>query len=287
MNILVIGGAGFIGTNLVKELKKNTDDKIYVLDNYFSGSEENHIKGVEYIQKSTWDIKEIEIKMDVVYHFGEYSRVVPSFKDVEYVWCANLWGTTFVLQRCLEWNAKFIYSASSTKFGGDEHLCPYSWAKSKMVELVKNYRDWYGLKYEICYFYNVYGEHQISKGKMATVLGIFEEQYKNNQRRTVVAPGTQTRHFTHVKDIVDGLLKIQKQDGNREWYLQNEKEYTMFDVAKMFSKKTKDFKLIKMRDGERLDSITIKNDTQKVLNWKPKRNLKDWIDKIKKPTQNE
>jgi UDP-glucose 4-epimerase len=274
MNILVTGGSGFIGTNLIKELKKNKSNNIYALDNCFSSKPQKDI-----IKLNTWDIRELNnLKIDLVYHFGEYSRVVPSFKDAEYVWTSNLWGTSFVLEQCVKWKAKIIYSASSSKFGNNENLCPYSWSKSKMVELIKNYNEWFGLQYEICYFYNVYGEHQISKGDYATVLGIFEEQYKNKKSLSVVEPGTQTRHFTHVKDIVDGLIKTNSINKNYEWYLQNKKEYTILEVAKMF---TDDISMIPSRRGERDKSITIENDTEKLLNWKPKYKLIDWIKNIK------
>ena len=163
MKILVTGGAGYVGSNLIKHLKKHTNATITSLDNYFTGQEDNHIKGVKYISSSTWKINELD-KQDVVYHFGEYSRVVPSFKDVEYLMTTNLWGTSRVIEQCKRWNAKLIYSASSSKFGNNENLSPYSWVKAKMVELIKNYYNWYGLNYEICYFYNVYGKNHISEG---------------------------------------------------------------------------------------------------------------------------
>ena len=163
MKILVTGGAGYVGSNLIKHLKKHTNTTITSLDNYFTGQKDNHIEGVEYIQGNTWEINQLP-KQDIVYHFGEYSRVVPSFKDVDYLMTANLWGTSRVLEQCNKWNAKLIYSASSSKFGDNENLSPYSWVKSKMVELIKNYAEWYKLKYEICYFYNVYGKNHITEG---------------------------------------------------------------------------------------------------------------------------
>jgi UDP-glucose 4-epimerase len=277
MKILVTGGAGYVGSNLVKHLKKHTNATITSLDNYFTGQEANHIKGVEYIQNCTWNINELP-KQDIVYHFGEYSRVVPSFKDVEYLMTSNLWGTSRVLEQCKKWNAKLIYSASSSKFGGNENLSPYSWVKAKMVELIKNYGEWYGLKYEVCYFYNVYGKNHISEGDYATVIGIFEKQYKEGKALTIVGDGKQSRQFTHIDDIVNALDKVRKRDGNKEWYLSSDVEYKIIDVARMF---TDNIKFIPERKGERYKATTIQNDTKKVLNWKIKNNLEDYINGTK------
>jgi UDP-glucose 4-epimerase len=277
MNILVTGGAGYIGSNLIKHLKENTDATITSLDNYFTGQEANHIKGVEYIQDCTWKINELP-KQDIVYHFGEYSRVVPSFKDVEYLMTTNLWGTSRVLEQCKRWNAKLIYSASSSKFGGNENLSPYSWVKAKMVELIKNYSEWYGLKHEVCYFYNVYGKNHISEGDYATVIGIFEKQYKEGKALTIVGDGKQSRQFTHIDDIVNALDKVRMKDSNKEWYLSSDVEYKIIDVAKMF---TDNIKFIPERKGERYKAVSIKNDTKEVLNWETKNNLKDYINGTK------
>jgi UDP-glucose 4-epimerase len=274
MKILVTGGAGYIGSNLIKHLKRHTNATITSMDNYFTGNKDNHIKGVKYIEDCTWDIQKLP-KQDIVYHFGEYSRVVPSFKDVEYLTTTNLWGTSRVIEQCKKWKAKLIYSASSSKFGGNENLSPYSWVKAKMVELIKNYHDWYDLKYEICYFYNVYGKNHISEGDYATVIGIFEKQYKEGKALTVVGNGKQSRQFTHVDDIVDALDKVRKQDYNREWHLSSDEDYKIIDVAKMF---TDDIKFVPKRKGERYKAVTIENDTKKVLKWKIKNNLKDYID---------
>lgn len=277
MKILVTGGAGYVGSNLIKHLKKHTNATITSLDNYFTGKEANHIKGVEYIQDCSWDIHKLP-KQDIVYHFGEYSRVVPSFKDVEYLMTSNLWGTTRVLEQCKKWNAKLIYSASSSKFGNNEDLSPYSWVKAKMVELIKNYSEWYKLKYEVCYFYNVYGKNHISEGDYATVIGIFEKQYKEGKALTVVGDGNQSRQFTHIDDIVNALDKIRKQDYNKEWYLSSDKDYKIIDVAKMF---TDNIEFVPERKGERYNAVTIPNDTKKILNWEIKNDLKTYINGTK------
>lgn len=286
--VLVTGGTGFVGCNLIKELlKKYPETEITVLDNYFTSDKFNHLKSkkVKYIEGNTWDIEshfESMEPFDTVFHFGEYSRIVSSFNDIEYVIKSNLYGTSKVLEMCKKWGAKLIYSASSSKFGNDgkdENLSPYSWVKAKMVELIKNYHEWFGLKYEICYFYNVYGPQQINKGDYATVIGIFERQYKNGEELTVVEPGTQSRDFTHVYDIVNGVIKTIEMNMNREWVLRSGKEYQLVDVAKMF---TNNIKMLPTRKGERYSSGELKNDnTRQVLNWKPKHTLIDWVKKIK------
>ena len=277
MKILVTGGAGYIGSNLIKQLRETTSHTITSIDNYFTGQVTNHIAGVEYRQTSTWDISELE-RQDVVYHLGEYSRVVPSFNDIEYLTTTNLWGTSRVIEQCSKWNAKLIYSASSSKFGGNENLSPYSWVNAKMVELIKNYTEWYGLKSEICYFYNVYGKNHITEGNYATVIGIFERQLKKGEPLSIVGTGMQTRQFTHIDDIVSGLIKIGKQDRCREWYLSSGIDYTIKEVAEMFSDNIEYLPIIK---GERYHSLTIKNDTKKVLKWKCKNNLKTYINGTK------
>jgi len=288
-NVLITGGAGFIGSNLIKELlKKNQDIRIWSLDNYYTGDYNNHINDsrVMYWNGNTWDIEDIyndivsngfEIVFDTVFHFGEYSRIVKSFDDVGYVTKSNLYGTTKVLEMCKKWGAKLIYSASSSKFGNggkDENLSPYSWVKSKMVELIKNYNIWYNLQYEICYFFNVYGPNQITKGDYSTVIGIFERQYKNNEPLSVVEPGTQSRDFTHVHDVVEGVIKTVKMNMNREWMLRSGVNHKIIDVAKMF---TDNIIMLPERRGERFTSEEFYNDTEEVLGWKPKHKLEEYI----------
>ncbi len=285
--VLITGGAGFIGSNLVNKLsKKYPKLKIYILDNYFSGNASNHIQtspNLFYQRGNTWDVEEIykDMSFDIVFHFGEYSRIVQSFRDVNYVMKSNLHGTTKILEMCRKWNAKLIYSASSSKFGNegkDENLSPYSWVKSKMVELIKNYNEWYNLQYEICYFFNVYGPNQITEGDYATVIGIFEKQYKNNKPLTVVTPGTQSRDFTHIFDVVEGVIKTTYMNMNREWMLRAGINYKIIDVANMF---TNNIKIIPERRGERFTSKEFEDDTEKVLNWKPKYNLEKYIKNLK------
>lgn len=282
-NVLVTGGAGFIGSNLIKSLQKKYNNiNIVSLDNYFTGSEENHIEGVQYIQGNTWDANIIfkDQSYDTVFHFGEYSRIVKSFEDINFVSKSILSGTPTIINLCKKWNAKLVYSASSSKFGNngeDENLSPYAWMKSKMVELIKNYNTWYDLKYEICYFFNVYGPGQIMKGDYATVVGIFERQWKDGKPCTVVSPGTQSRDFTHVNDIVSGLLLASQRNDNHEWYLRSGVNTTMIDLAEMYG----EWKMIPERRGERFTSKYFQSDTEDRLNWKPIYNLTEWINIIK------
>jgi UDP-glucose 4-epimerase len=255
-----------------------------VLDNFFTSNEENRLTSekVKYINASTWDIEKHFTKeeglFDTVFHFGEYSRIVKSFDDVDYVMKTNLHGTTRVLEMCRNWKAKLIYSASSSKFGNngkDENLSPYSWAKSKIVELIKNYNSWFNLQYEICYFFNVYGPGQITSGDYATVVGIFERQHINNEKMTVVSPGTQTRDFTHVNDIVNGVVKTVDMNMNKEWHLRSGKNVSIIEVANMF--KRGNWQLIPERRGERFTSEEFESDTNEVLDWQPEMNLQLWV----------
>lgn len=282
-NVLVTGGAGFVGSNLIKQLiKTNPELNITSLDNYFTGNHKNHVAGVEYYRGNTWEADSIfeSREFDTVFHFGEYSRIVQSFRDIDFVHRSILSGTPVILELCRKWNAKLIYSASSSKFGNegkDENLSPYSWMKSKMVELIKNYGEWYDLQYEICYFFNVYGPGQITEGDYATVIGIFERQYKEGKKCTVVTPGTQTRDFTHIGDIVSGLIKASQRMDNKEWHLRSGVNVSIIDVAEMFG----EWELIPERRGERFTSEEFPSDTEMKLNWKPEYNLQDWINSRK------
>ena len=285
MNILVTGGAGFVGSNLIKELTKiYPKSRIVSVDNYFTGKKSNHIKGVTYLSTSVNDFIEFnnEFKPDIVYHFGEYSRIVKSFEDIDYLIETNLYSTSKLIEKCIQWDCKLIYSASSSKFGNkgdDENLSPYSWVKAKMVELIKNYGKWFNLKYEIVYFYNVYGPGQIEKGDYATVIGIFERQYRDGEILTVVSPGTQERDFTHIEDIVNGTILISQQNLNHEWFLRKGDPKTIIQIANLFDKDK--WVMVEQRRGERQTADIVENDTNKILGWKPKHTIEKYINSLK------
>lgn len=280
--ILVTGGAGYIGSNLIANLIKDRDvDEIVSIDNYFSGSENNHHPSskITYIKGNTWDIQFLLKKNDfnLIYHFGEYSRIVHSFEDFDFVEKSIVRGTLEVLKFCLKNNSKLIYSASSSKFGNDgkdENLSPYAFFKSKNVELIKNFKTWFNLDYEICYFFNVFGRNHIRKGKYATVIAIFEEQYLQGKPLTVVGKGEQSRDFTHINDVCKGILKASKMRLNHEYFLRYGENFKIIEVAKKFNTR-----IIHTpeRPGERFTSEDFETDTEKLLNWKAEINLYDYI----------
>ena len=288
MNILVTGGAGFIGSNLIYELKKLYENvNIISVDNYTSGKVENHIEGVKYIKGNTWDIKFIEeiqnFNPKYVFHFGEFSRIVLSFEKPNETFRSNTFGTQQILQYCIEKNSKLIYSGSSAIFGNkmkDQNLNPYAWTKSKNIELIHNYKDWFGLNFAICYFYNVFGPNQISTGPYSTVIGIFEDQYKNNKPLTIVKPGTQKRCFTHIKDIIDGIILVAEKGSGDEYFLGTKENISIIDIAHMFNWS---YIFIDKRKGERENSTLIKSKIDE-LGWNPNYNIKDYIKDFVKNT---
>ena len=282
--ILITGGAGFIGSNLIKFiLKRKKSIQIYSLDNYSSGKSSNHINSfkVKYLKGSTLDLNKnknlLKIKFDKVYHFAEYSRIVPSFVDYELCLKNNNFGTLEVIKFCLKNNAKLIYSASSSTIGKNKNLSPYSWSKYSSNELIKNFSKWFGLKYVIVYFYNVYGNNQILNGKMAAVIGIFEAQYKTGKPLTIVKPGTQKRDFTHVDDIVNGTYLASTKAINDEFHIGSGKNYKLVDIVKMFKS---EYIYVEERPGERFYSLSNSNKAKRILNYKPKHNLKEYIKKF-------
>lgn len=284
-NILVTGGAGFIGTNLIKRLVKN-NHKIISIDNYTSGKRSNHVDCVEYINLDTKDFNKnnqlFYLDFDVVFHLGEYSRIESSFNDINEVWNSNVIGTFNILEYCRLNKTKLVYAGSSTKFAeeGVGHS-PYSFVKSQASDLVKNYGRWFDVKYSICYFYNVFGEGYDSSpvNGYESVISIFEKQYKNNKPITVCGDGSQTRIFTYVGDIVDGLIKSWDYDKNEEFQLNNPNEYSILEIAKMFSN---NIMHIPSRKGDRKCSTITNNNTRDLLGWETTINIDEWIEKIKK-----
>ena len=287
--IIVTGGAGFVGSNLIEFLLKKTKYKIISLDNYSSGSKNNHIKGarVSYIKGDTLEIKKIlkkyKKKIFTIFHFGEFSRIFQSFKKFDKCYQSNSIGSQAVFKFCLDNNIKLIYSATSASLGNkgkDKNLSPYAFTKSKNLEMLENLKKWFNFKFEIIYFYNVYGPNQIEKGSMATVIGIFEKQYKNDVPLTVVKPGSQTRRFTHVNDTVEACIFAWQKNKCMHYCISNKKVYSILEVAKQFSSK---IKLIPIRKGERYASkLTSMNLSNKVHKLFGKINLADYIKNQKK-----
>ncbi len=283
-NIIVItGGAGFVGTNLIVLLLKKTKFKIISIDNYSSGSKKNHIKNnrINYIDASTSDIFKIlkkPKKINSIFHFGEFSRIYQSFLNMNECIESNTIGTNAVFNYCLKNKIRLIYSATSASLGNkgqDKNLSPYAFTKSKNLELLENLKKWFQFKYEVIYFYNVYGPYQISKGKMSTVIGIFENAYKNKRHLPVVKPGSQKRRFTHIQDTIEICFIAWKKNLCRHYSISNHKSYSIIEVAKMFNSK---IIFLKKRPGERYASaLTNMNLSNKVYKYFGKISLKNYI----------
>jgi UDP-glucose 4-epimerase len=284
-NIIVItGGAGFIGSNLIEELIKIRKYKIVSFDNYSSGRIVNHIKNprIKYLKGNTKNISKIlkkyKNKIHTIFHFGEFSRIFQSFKKFKECFNSNIQGSTELFRFALDNKIKVIYSATSASLGNsgkDMNLSPYAFTKAKNLELLENLKKWFNLRYEVVYFYNVYGPRQICKGEMATVVGIFEEHYKDKRSLPVVRPGSQTRRFTHVKDTVNACLVAWKKNKCRHYSVASNKSYSIVQLAKMFDCK---IKYLPRRSGERFSSALKKmNLSNKVIRIKARVKIKDYI----------
>ena len=281
--ILITGGAGFVGTNLIKLFLKRTNYKIISLDDYSSGNKKNHIKNkrVKYIKGKTVDIEKIIKKpkeINSVFHFGEFARIYQSFLKMNECIESNNIGSNAVFNYCLKNKIKLIYSATSASLGNngkDKNLSPYAFSKAKNLELLENLKKWFNFKYEVIYFYNVYGPYQICKGQMSTVIGIFEDHYKRGKPLPVVKPGTQSRRFTHIDDTVEICYYAWKRNLCRHYSIANKKSYSILEVAKMFNSK---IKFLPKRLGERYASALInKNLSNKMYKYFGKINLKDYV----------
>ena len=271
--LIITGGAGFIGTNLIKKLALETNFNIISIDNYSSGNKKNHLKNrkVKYIKGDIQDIKLIlkkyKNKIHTLFHFGEFSRIYQSFNHFNECYKSNTIGSKEVFKFCLDNKIKLIYSATSASLGNrgrDKNLSPYAFTKSKNIEFLENLKKWFNFKYEVIYFYNVYGPNQICTGKMATVIGIFENCYLNKKPLPVVKPGTQSRRFTHIQDTIEVCYKAWKKDQNRYYSISNTKSYTILQVANLFKSK---IKYLPKRKGERyasaLSSMSLTNKVHK------------------------
>lgn len=282
--ILVTGGAGFIGSHLIEELLKDPKNKVISLDNYFTGSEKNHHPGATYLRGETKDIETlVEEKPDIIYHLGEYSRVLTSFDDIPLVWRLNAAGTFAVLEYCRKNGVRLVYAGSSTKFGefddkddGQNHS-PYAFFKAKNTELVNNYGKWYGLEYAITYFYNVYGGRELADGKYATLIGIFSRKHKEKEPLTVVSPGTQLRAFTHVEDTVRGLMLVGEKGAGDGYCIGNGTAYSVLEIAGFFGG---EIRMLPEKKGDRKYS-KIDPTRMKELGWSPSIDVKDHIRRFK------
>ena len=281
--IVVTGGAGFVGTNLIKLIIKRTNFKIISIDDYSSGKKSNHIKNsrVKYIKDKTSNIQKLirkpnEIKS--IFHFGEFARIYQSFIKMNECIESNSVGSNAVFNFCLKNNIKLIYSATSASLGNkgnDKNLSPYAFSKAKNLELLENLKKWFNFKYEVIYFYNVYGPHQICKGNMATVIGIFEDHYKKRKPLPVVKPGTQTRRFTHIDDTVNICYLAWKKNLCRHYSIASKNSYSLLKVAKMFNSKVR---FLSKRPGERYASALInKNLSNQMHKYFGKIKLADYV----------
>jgi UDP-glucose 4-epimerase len=284
-NILVVtGGAGFIGSNLISELLKFKKFKFLSIDNYSSGFPKNHIKNkrIKYLKGSTQNIeillKSYVGKIHSIFHFGEFARIFQSFKNVNECFSSNIEGSSNVFNFALKNKIRLIYSATSASLGNkgkDMNLSPYAFSKAKNLELLENLKKWFNFRYEVIYFYNVYGERQICKGDMATVVGIFEDYFKKKKKLPVVRPGTQVRRFTHVYDTVKACIFAWKKNKCKHYSIANDQSYSIIELAKLFRNK---IRYLPKRAGERYASaLTKMNLNNKIIRLSAKIRLKDYV----------
>ena len=282
--IVVTGGAGFVGSNLIEELVKIKKYKILSIDNYSSGKISNHISSskVKYLKGNTKNIsvilKKYKNKIHSIFHFGEFARIYQSFKKINECFSSNIEGSSSVFNFALKNKIRLVYSATSASLGNkgkDMNLSPYAFSKAKNLELLENLKKWFNFKYEVIYFYNVYGERQICKGDMATVVGIFEDHFKLGKKLPVVRPGTQERRFTHIFDTVKACIIAWRKNKSKHYSIASKKSYSILELAKMFKSQ---IRYVPKRKGERFASaLTKMNLNNKIIRLSAKIKLRDYI----------
>ena len=280
-SVLVTGGAGFIGSHLCRYYYEVLGRRVISLDNYSSGSVKNHVPGITYLSGTTSDInKNLNEIPDIIYHLGEFSRVESSYDYIEQVVESNIAGTLNVIEYCRKHKVKLIYAGSSTKFSdmtSRQDHSPYWWTKKKNTELINYYAEWYGINYAIAYFYNVYGPREIETGNYATLIGRFKKLSRDNQSLTVVLPGSQRRNFTHVNDLVNGLVMVGEHGYGDDYGIGSPASYSVMEIAKLFGG---DVTMLPERKGNRLDA-ELKTDKLARMGWTPKVSIEDYIANLK------
>ena len=275
--ILVTGGAGFIGSNLCERLARDPANEVWSLDNYSTGSTDNHVAGVHYLRGNTSEIGDlVTFAPEIIYHLGEYSRVEQSFEDIDTVWRSNKDGTYAVLQFCRRVGAKLVYSGSSTKFGDGglgRDQSPYAWTKATNTELVTNFGRWFNVPFAIVYFYNVYGRREIATGRYATLIAIFKDRSAKGLPLSVVAPGTQRRNFTHIEDIIDGLVTVGENGYGDEFGIGSSESFTILEIAQMFGG---EITMLPERPGNRMTADVVTAKTE-ALGWRARHSSASYI----------
>jgi len=293
MKVLVTGGAGFVGTNLIKRLLKD-GHKVASVDNYSSGFRENHQEGCQYydydlssshtlmsLHPGGWNARDEEMKMkveyDVIFHMAALARIQPSIKNPYKTLFNNFVSTLNILELARQNNTRFVYAGSSSVHHG-LYESPYAWSKFSGEDLCKLYNNVYDMDTSICRFYNVYGPHQIEDGTYATLLGIFQKQYREGKSLTIVGTGEQRRDFTHVDDIVDGIVRTSQEYFKKceIFELGRGVNFSINEIVDMFGK---DYprEYIEQRPGEYDVTLADYSHAKDLLNWKPKRNIEDYI----------